>query len=224
MTLELLYYIILISTNIYVVNKVNYVKYIYIPAYLVFIIIMRLSGFDTDIQAYLEYMHYFQFWQIKEFVFFGLLHIAFLLINDETSTFILIDFIYMSILVYILNKYNNLLFLPIITLSFPFILGVENIYRQLHAILIFFMAYLLQNDKKGTSITLFILSIFTHNSIILFIQKLFNINFSKRLFIGTGVLLNSFIFFKSKNMFFILLPFSKFVKFAKTAQLIKKDI
>ena len=34
----------------------------------------------------------------------------------------------------------------------------------------------------------------------------------------------SFIFFKSKNIIFILLPFSKFVKFAKTAQLIKKDI
>jgi hypothetical protein len=207
MTLELLTYILLIFIASFAVftNKNNIIKFLYIPLYVVFLVIIRNSGFDTDIQAYSEYMHYFSFYMIREFVFYGIMYQLYNLLENEILTFLIVDIIFFILLLINIKQLNSdkvnssFILLSLVTLSFPFIMGIENIYRQLLASLLVLFAYNIRKKNEFYSNAFFLISLFFHNSMILFfpllvLVKFFTLNLKSRLFITLLFLIIEIIF------------------------------
>lgn len=202
MTFELLLYIILIliASSAIFVNKINIIKFLYIPLFVVFILIIRNSGFDTDIEAYSNYMQHFSIYMVKEIAFYGMITQLYQLVENETLVFIIVDILFLLFLILNVKTIKNydkrasVIFIPLLTLSFPFIMGIENIYRQFLGTIILLLSYSIRKKSEIKSNLLFFLSIFFHNSLILFLPllilvKCFNFSFKNRLLIATTVLI-----------------------------------
>lgn len=202
LTLELTSFIflVIISFVAILLDNINIIKYIFLPSYIFFIIVIRYSGFDTDMVIYSQYMHSFSFFMIKEFIFYGLITQVYNLFQNEINSFIFIDIIVLLLLVYFLRKLNKhyIMVLPIFLLSFAFIMGMENVYRQLIASIVLLYSYVIRKDKEQISNLFFIISVFFHNSMIVFYPLLmlvgfFGFKFKLRIFLATGVLFISVI-------------------------------
>jgi hypothetical protein len=199
MTFELLIYIVLISIGSFgvLVNKINFIKFLYIPVFVVFILVIRYSGFESDIVAYARYMHNFSSYMIKEVAFYGMITILYDFLENEIFVFVFIDILFLILIILNIKQYDNrasLIFIPILTLSFPFIMGMENIYRQFLGSIVLILSYSIRQKSETKSNILFIVSVYFHSSLILFLPllvlvKFFKFNFSSRLFIFTTIMI-----------------------------------
>ena len=162
----------LISENKYVLN------FIYLPYLFLFMIIVRHSGFDTDIAQYINLLKQLQISEIhqtlyyfKEFMFWYPLSLLYLIFKDPKTAFIILDAVWIFILFRTakqnVNSKNNRFsvgLLVVLSSSFPFFLGYENVYRQLLATVFALYSYSLLNFRYRKSILFFVLAIFMHNS------------------------------------------------------------
>ena len=163
----------------------SFLKYIYIPATFIFLIIVRLqafhfNGFEIDIGTYAIEMQGSLFlnhvYYLREFIFWFTIRLVYLLTESTFFAFIILDFLWITLLVKITKKLksNNLGKGVIVVLmtSFPFFFGYENIYRQFFATIIMLYAYSCIKYNCFRSIALFIISVFTHN-IMIFVLPVF---------------------------------------------------
>jgi len=182
------------------VNKINFIKFLYIPVFVVFILVIRGSGFDSDIVAYARYMHNFSSYMIKEVAFYGMITTLYGFLDNEIFVFVFIDILFLILIILnikTIKQYDNrasLIFIPLLTLSFPFIMGMENIYRQFLGSIVLILSYSMRQKSETKSNVLFIVSVYFHSSLILFLPllvlvKFFKFNFSSRLFIFTTIMI-----------------------------------
>ena len=182
----------LISENKYVL------KYIYIPYLFLFMIVVRNSGFDVDIAAYVSLMKssintlYIR----KEFMFWYPLRLLYFIFQDPKIVFLIMDAIWIFILFRTAIQNVNLQkdrfsvgLLVVLSSSFPFFFGYENIYRQLLATVFALYSYSLINSRYKTSILLFVIAIFMHNTVLIllplfFVNKLLKFKIKFRVFIA----------------------------------------
>lgn len=185
--MELIIFIVLLVLGFITlsVESRNLLKYLYIPCLLIFIIVVRFSGFDEDIITYAKEMHAtsFHIYYVREFVFWFTLRFLYSLLQNELLVFIVLDLIWIFTLFRIQRniivdgkRFEKGLIVVLFT-CFPFLFGYENIYRQFFATIFLLYSYSVieSNHKKG--IGLFIFSFFIHNIVVLmlpiFIVKVF---------------------------------------------------
>ena len=185
--MELVIFIVLLVLGFVTLSleSSNLLKFLYVPCLLIFIIVVRLSGFDEDIITYAKEMHAtsFHIYYVREFVFWFTLRFLYSLIHNELLVFIVLDFIWIFTLFRIQRniiidgkRFEKGLIVVLFT-CFPFLFGYENIYRQFFATIFLLYSYSVieSNHKKG--IGLFIFSFFIHNIVVLmlpiFIVKVF---------------------------------------------------
>tara|TARA_Y100001954_G_scaffold229472_1_gene275547 strand:+ start:2278 stop:3297 length:1020 start_codon:yes stop_codon:yes gene_type:complete len=208
--MELFLYILLILFGVITILSENkYVMWLfYIPCLLLFMVVVRTSGFDTDMITYAKEMssNAHNLYYLREFVFWYSLRFFYNMLNNEIAVFLLMDLIWIITLIRTsvnLSKessnFNNLSIGLIVVLctSFPLFFGYQNIYRQLFATLVALYSYSIINSSYKKSIFYFLISIFIHNiSLVLlpifFVNKLLNLNIYLRV-IFSLVLSTAFI-------------------------------
>lgn len=205
MTLELFIYIFFCLCTLYCaykgtkVSKTTTLKAI--VAFftgIVWFFIVRTSGFDVDINTYVEYLDnttllflldssYF----LREFIFWGVFIGGNILIQDNILTLISIDvlmlfFLIRTIINFRLPYYSFFLLLCF----FPNLMGYENVYRQyistiltLYAISLAYRSNLIETKKELKSYVFLIIAGFCHNVAFLFFPLLFFLK--KRYKLGT---------------------------------------
>jgi hypothetical protein len=198
MTFELTYYIVMMIFSYVTILYPKFFK-IYVISVVYFLIIVRNAGFDTDILHFIDLIKqdFYGIFIYKEFAFWLTGRFLYHLTNSEVLTYIGLDLLWLAVLLFSFNKYKNKIFtkrlLILLFVSFPFILGIENLYRQHFALVFVMSAYLLREKEPKYSFFLYITSIFIHNSMIVFfplmlIKHFYNFNFKARFFISNIVL------------------------------------
>lgn len=194
MSLEFLFYLILLILGAIIQFKssINITKKLYIPVVLLFFVIVRFNTFDLDFVVYAQYMHGFSIFMYREVGFYFLLTQIYSLVQHEIFTFIIIDFI---LFYFIFKATQNIsskaiLLIPILMTSFPFIMGLENVYRQYGAVIFFLYSYTVREKSELKSNIFFIISILFHNSLLFFlpilmIKKFFLFNLKQRISMST---------------------------------------
>ena len=191
-------FLIFIGALTLIIENKYVLKYIYIPYLFLFMIVVRNSGFDTDISTYAREMksssntlYYF-----REFMFWYPLRFLYFIFQDPKIVFLIIDAIWIFILFRTTIQMSNLKkdkfsggLLIVLASSFPFFFGYENIYRQLLATVFVLYSYSLLNSRYKTSILLFVIAIFIHNTVLIllpifYVNKLLNFKIKFRVFIA----------------------------------------
>ena len=218
--MELIAFIILFFLGFLTIllEKNLILRYLYIPALFVFMIIVRHHGFNyggyqKDILTYAIEMQVvsFDFYYLREFVFWLGLKFLYLLTKSKLVTFFLLDVLWIYYLIKVFSgESENKLgkgILVVLATSFPFVFGYENIYRQFYATIILLYSYSLIKERPAKAIRLFIVSFFIHNLVlflipIFIVKKCFTFNFKDRITIAIVI-----------SLFFIgLLPFIMHLK------------
>ena len=175
-------------------------KYLYIPALFIFMIIVRIHGFSfggyqKDVLTYAIEMKEisFHFYYLREFVFWFGLKVLYTITQSELLTFILLDILWIYFLLKIfktesVNKLGKGAVVVLVT-CFPFLFGYENIYRQFYASIILLYSYSLIEVNPSKSLRFFIISFFIHNLVlflipIFIVKKCFSFNFKDRITIA----------------------------------------
>ncbi|WP_177223391.1 EpsG family protein [Modicisalibacter xianhensis] len=160
-------------------------------------IIVRISGFDVDMKVYTDVLKKDDldgFYYLKEPVYWYFSHYLYKVINSETWTFVIID----SMVFFLTIKSVKNLKLPVYTalallLFFPYLLGLQNVYRQLLAtvLLVYFYSICYKNSSNGHKLFVFIIAGLTHNVALLFfpIYFLFKSKVSLIFFVLSGALI-----------------------------------
>ena len=191
----------LISENKYVL------KYIYVPSLFLFMIVVRSSGFDTDIATYVREMKSTgnTLYYLREFMFWYPLRFLYSIFQDPKLVLLCMDAIWIFILFRTTVQTSDLKkdrfsvgLIIILSSSFPFFFGYENIYRQLFATVFALYSYSLLNSSYKSSILLFVIAIFMHNTVLIllplfYVNKLLNFKIKFRVFIS--LFLSIFIVF-----------------------------
>lgn len=186
------YLIIYIATIFFIIRPANYnnftFKITWFSIAIIHSLVLRLSldiNSETDITNYMSMMLladdlfntvYFQ----REFIFFYSMRYLYSLIGDTIVVFLVMDFIFFFFLFKFLKNFFNTNTLTnsvkgysyvffLIFLFFPVVDGLNNVYRQIFGLVIFSNSLNYVIDKKYIlAITFFIISLFLHNSILLF--------------------------------------------------------
>ena len=189
--ISFIFLLILGSVTIVTENK-KFLQWVYIPFLIFFMIVVRFSGLEWDMNVYAIEMKskIHTLYYLREFVFWYSLRFLYTILNNELSVFFLMDLIWIYTLYRISfnlsvnSKLKNNLSIGLIVIlstSFPMFFGYENIYRQLFATLISLYSYSIIQFKYKQSIFLFLISIFIHNSVLVLLP-IFLVN--RFLFIG----------------------------------------
>lgn len=213
--MELIAFILLLVLGLLalIFESRNFFRLIYIPMFFGFIFIMRLHGFyfggyQKDILTYAIEMHEisYDFYYLREFIFWFPLKIIYMLSNSEFVTFLILDAIWIYCLFKTvsqehLNKFGKGVIVVLAT-SFPFFFGYENIYRQFYASIILLWSYSLIERNSLQAVKLFIIAFFTHNIVlfllpIFLVKKCFSFNMKDRITISLLV----------SVIFVLILPF-----------------
>ena len=187
-------------------------RYLYVPALLIFLVIVRLNAFvfhsfEIDILTYALEMHAtsFDFYYLREFVFWFGLRFIYYMTQSELFSFIFLDFFWVYILLKTLPKESARLgkgLILILATSFPFFFGYENIYRQFYATVVLLYSYSLIEIKPNRSFYMFIISVFIHN-LSLFLVPLFIIRKCYTFNIQDRIVLSSIV----SGVYIFSLPF-----------------
>ena len=93
--MELIAYIILLSISVITIlsESQSLYKWIFIPSVLVFMFIVRNEGFDSDINHYAIQMSAtgMDLYYLREFVFWFGSRVLYFVLQDNLSTFLLMD-------------------------------------------------------------------------------------------------------------------------------------
>lgn len=205
--MELISYIILIFLAVITIlteSKLLY-KWIFIPATMIFLFIVRYEGFDIDLLVYAQQMHAksLDLYYLREFIFWLGSRLVYSLFQNEMLAFLFMDLIWISVIVKAGNRMssfnksnlNNGLLLVLIT-SFPFVFGFENIYRQFYATIFALFSYSIIGKNYSRAIFFFIVAFFIHNIVallipILLVKKFYKFNLSDR--IQISILISSLL-------------------------------
>lgn len=185
MTLELAGYLLICGLTVFATfstRNVLSILLIYISV-VGYMMAVRFAGYDYDMYLYarmldapldfsLDNIYY-----VREFIFwFGLPNI-YKFTQSQQWTFIVTDFIWVSMLFYaLLNKRNSskipLFCVPFMVVFFPLLMGYENIYRQfLASIVVMFAFYGFRN--KYIIYCLGLAALFIHNSAVIYLPLLY---------------------------------------------------
>ncbi|MCM5703663.1 EpsG family protein [Larsenimonas salina] len=152
-------------------------------AIVVYMGIVRFSGWDYDMYLYATMLHanldfsLDNIYYVREFVYWLGMPLLFDQTGDEVWTFIITDIVWVSFIFYaVLNKKNdrNIPFfcIPFMVCFFPLLMGYENIYRQfLSSMMVLFAFYGFRN--KYIIYVLGMLALFIHNSAIIYLPLLY---------------------------------------------------
>jgi len=136
-------------------------------------IIIRYNGVQFDLIVYEQLMKEtgWNLYFIREFMFHAGIRFIYFITNSTTATFIIIDFITSYLIIIILkNKNVSISYIFMILLSFSFLIGFFNIYRQHLATILFAFAMYSKNVSGDKRSCLFVvLSVFTHNLMFYFL-------------------------------------------------------
>ena len=207
--MELVAFILLLCFGVItIISENKYVLWMfYIPFIYLFMIVVRYSGFDSDIITYAQEMQYSSnsIYYLREFVFWYLLRFLYFIFNNEIAVLLSMDMIWIFVLYRtsvnlskrsLIKNNLSLGLIVILSTSFPLFFGYENIYRQLFATIFSLYSYSLLHNSYKKSIFFFCVSVFMHNiSIVLvpifLINKIFRFKLYIRVFLS---LLISIIF------------------------------
>lgn len=144
--------------------------------------VVRSSGFDYDMQTYAAFLHFIPdlsspVYYLREFVYWGGSGYIFSLIQDEVTTFWVIDMIWMSMLFYAIGNSRQsshipLYVVPFMMVFFPVLMGYENVYRQLIACALVLYAFFGVRNIFLSGI-IGVLALFTHNAAIVYMPLLY---------------------------------------------------
>ena len=201
--MELIAFIALLVLGFFTIITENssILRYIYIPSVFLFMVIVRLNGFEfggyqKDILTYSLEMKStsFSVYYLREFIFWIGLRLMYSLTDSGFFTFLILDVGW----IYFLIKVSKLIpskqlgkgVIIILSTSFPFLFGYENIYRQFYATILLLYAYSLINKNNNKVFWLFIASIFIHNLAlftlpIFFIRKCYKFKLQDRFLISS---------------------------------------
>jgi len=199
--MEILFYIGLIclclfingvKSNPKIVNTISYIS-----VCLILPVIVRSSGYGTDIISYIEYFTNPLFTPAQfgsEPILYSFQRFIFGFVRDPKYVFIISDIFILNVLwfsisrlfkgfyksedLYLSEKSLGFIFLAII-ISWPFFTGFQNLYRQFWAVSILLCAISYSKTHPKSSFSLLILSCFTHNAVAIAIP-IFLIYRSKR--------------------------------------------
>ena len=181
--IEVSYYFFLaiIANVLGLSRKILIKKYIFFvlwgSTYIGLALIVR-TKYDTDIITYVESMLSYSkdFYYIREPVVWLGQRYLYAIIKNSQLVFIIYDVIGGLFLYRALRNLNvpNYVFYSIIVF-FPFILGMQNVYRQWLSVIIFLYAFSLNytNSTKAKSLLFYIISVLTHNAVAIFLPLLF---------------------------------------------------
>ena len=171
-------------------------NWIFIPSVMLFMLIVRTVGFDTDIVTYATQMRHasgLDFYYLKEFIFWLGSRMIYSVFQDETISFLFMDLVWIITIIKVGNQMslfnkenlNNALLLVLMT-SFPFVFGYENIYRQFYATVFALLSYSLIENKYYKSFFFFLIAFFMHNIVALLIplflvKKFYNFKLPDRI-------------------------------------------
>ena len=213
--MELFLFIILCVLGFFslLLEKRSIFKFLYIPCLLSFLVWVRLNafvfkGFEIDILTYAIEMQAtsFDFYYLREFIFWFALRFVYYFTHSELLSFILLDFFWVYLLIKTsVNQeskgfYKGLVI--ILSTSFPFFFGYENIYRQFYATVVSLYAYSILYTRPHKASLVFIITIFIHN-LTLFLIPLFIIKKYYSFKIKDRVFLSSLIAIS----YILILPF-----------------
>lgn len=200
--MELYIYILLVIIGLISILTENnkLVSLIYIPFIFIFILTVRLSGYDIDIQHYADAMLITDdnsIYYLKEFVFWYSQRFLYIILNNDLLVFLFTDIIWIILVLKVSNtlnegvKFKNGLIIILMT-SFPFFFGYENVYRQFYGTIMVLLSYSLINKKLKISIFIFLISLLIHNTMFLLLpflimKKKFNMKY--KIFIVTFILI-----------------------------------
>ena len=211
--MELTAYIILICLSAFTILTESryFYRWVFIPSTIVFLYIVRLEGFDTDIADYARQMQAtgMDLYYLREFIFWLGSRLIYFVIQDEFYSFLFMDLVWIIVMIRTGNRMssnnkdniNHALLLVLVT-SFPFVFGYENIYRQFYATVFALLSYSLIDKKYYSSLFILTLSFFMHNIVALLLplflmKKFYKFNFSDRIQIS---LIVSLIFVASLSL------------------------
>ncbi|WP_417437322.1 EpsG family protein [Idiomarina abyssalis] len=157
-------------------------------------LVVRLSNFDTDIQTYAESMRFesLSFYYFREpVVWFGQ-RFLFSLIGSEFIVFFLFDLLMFTVTYLALRNYRlpYYAFFSFLTF-FPFILGMQNVYRQWVSVLFCLLAisYSFGSSRSAVRYFTFFISGLSHNVAGVFLAPFLMLSSSKIFrFFGVGIL------------------------------------
>lgn len=181
MTFELLFYLFLLILGallcaIRINDRLYSVATLFI--FFCFSVVVRNAGFDADIGNYAEYLKIdsFSIYYIKESVYWLGSRLIFDVIGSELIVFVIYDLLFFILLLLARDKLELPKYFPyLVVLFFPSVMGMQNVFRQFIAcgfLLILFVQIINQN-KKSSSIIIFLLAGFSHNAAFLFLPILF---------------------------------------------------
>ena len=180
MELNFFIYLAILGGIILVLENKSLFYYLFLPSSILFILIVRNLGYDTDIDWYSIYLSHLQpdfFPNINrtsiEFVFWDSGILLYKLFKDMDIVFAFLDMFWIMALVIAtynlqsISKNFNLSFYIVVFLSFMAFFGYENILRQFIASMfaIASISYALTSSKTK-SIIFYFLAIFSHNVVI----------------------------------------------------------
>lgn len=144
--------------------------------------VVRNSGFDYDMQTYAAFLHFIPdlsspVYYLREYFYWGSSGFIFSLIQDEVTTFWVIDMIWMSMLFYAVgngkqSRHIPLYVAPFLMVFFPVLMGYENVYRQLIACALVLYAFFGVRNLFLSGI-IGVLALLTHNAAIVYMPLLY---------------------------------------------------
>jgi hypothetical protein len=160
----------------------NMFYYLFLPSFFIFIVVMRISGYDADMRNYMYDMANWPLTFHKEFFFWEGLKIPHYFLKDYLYSFFVIDFLWIILLLGALYNYKNKIAIQesifvALVMSFLMFLGYENIYRQFFATILFILAYSIRDKKEMLSNIIFLMAFFSHNGIVFLSPLLINKRF-----------------------------------------------
>lgn len=171
--MELGFYTIILCFSIFfsfqkkIIRKQLFAR-LWFSVYTLHILIIR-NDFQSDILVYADSMSLtgFSFYFIREPIVWFSQRLLFNFIQSELLTFIICDLILGLILFRSLKNLNSPYYLYFAILcSFPFILGIQNIYRQFTAeiFMLYFLSISIKNKPSSIKkYSVFIIAILSHN-------------------------------------------------------------
>ena len=161
-------------------------RFIFFPACIVYLAIVRFVGFDVDINTYAAAMQEFSpsAYYNREFIYWYSANGIYALTQSEFFTFLTFDVIWIS-LIYLIAKNTKKFdqdrfaigFLAVLIVSFPLFFGYQNIFRQHIASLVFLLSYSWLEKSPKKAWLIFFASIFIHNTAILMLPIMVSQNF-----------------------------------------------
>ncbi|ODT83326.1 MAG: hypothetical protein ABS76_02860 [Pelagibacterium sp. SCN 64-44] len=134
-------------------------------------IVVRLSGYDTDIKVYAAQMEErsLDMYYIREPLIWLGQRWAYDIIGDHALVFIVTDVL---LILCVFHAFHRLGLPPYayvsVLLYFPFVLGLQNIYRQWAASCLLLLAISYATDRRRIYIAPLLLSALSHNAAIIF--------------------------------------------------------